>query len=207
MFKKVCFLYFIFLVFGFNNIANADECAIYKIKPKITIHTPDWSKTIVQPKQPMDLLHGNVIATLISNYEISTSITPVKNGFCVWLKSVDATIGYSDFLVQIDIRHNPKTCSYNAILEHENKHIDAYLSVIDDNKLNLYNSLYSATNSVIPVFIENKSDIDITVEKFNNELQSHPDIVLIMQKIHADEEIKNKIVDQKEDYSTLKKCI
>ena len=207
MFKNFRFLYFLLCVFGFYNIANANECAIYKIKPKIVINTPDWTKTVVLPKKPLDLLHGNVVATMVDNYEINTTVTPVDNGFCVALKSVDAVIGYSDFLVQIDIRHNPKTCSYNAILGHENKHIDAYLSVIDDNKTDLHNAVYSAADSIMPIFVKNKSDIDSAVEKINDELQSHPDIVLTMQKIHAAEEIRNKSVDQSEDYSELKKCL
>ena len=111
------------------------------------------------------------------------------------------------FLVKIDKSHIRGTCSYNAILNHEKKHIDAYLSVIEDYKTELHNSLYSAADSMIPVFVKNKSDIDGAIEKINNELQSHPDIVLIMQKIHAAEEIRNKIVDQNEDYSGLKKCL
>ena len=207
MFKIVYFLSILLFVFGLNNIANANECAEYKIKPKITINIPDWTKTVVQPHKTMDLLHGNVVATLVNNYDINANITSVKNGFCVWLKSVDATIGYTDFLVQIDIRHKPKTCSYNAIINHENKHIDAYLSVIEDYKKDLYNALYSASDSIMPIYVKNSSDIDAAVEKMNNELQSHPDIILIKQKIHAYEEIKNKIVDQNENYSELKKCL
>lgn len=207
MFKNIVFLPFLLLFFIYNNTANAGECSVYKIKPKITINTPEYNKTIIQPRKPMDLLHGNIIATLIDNYEIDVDIIPVLDGFCVVLKNIDAMIGYDDFMIQIDMRHNPKTCSYNAVLEHENLHIDAYLSVIDDNKKELYNSLYSASDSIIPIFVKNKNDIDTTIEKINNELQSHPDIVLIKQKIHADEEIKNKIVDQKEDYSGLKKCL
>ena len=207
MFKNISFLSVLLCIFGFINIANAGECTVYKIKPKIVINTPDWTKTVVQPKKSMDLLHGNVIATMVDNYDINTTINPIDNGFCIALKSVDATIGYNDFLVQVDIRHNPKTCSYNAIVNHENKHIDAYLSVIDDNKTEMYNAIYSAADSIMPVFVRNKSDIDAAVEKINNELQSHPDIVLTMQKIHADEEIRNKSVDQAEDYSELKKCL
>lgn len=207
MFRTICFLYVLLFVFGFVNIANAVECNEYKITPKIAIKTPDWNKTIVQPKKTMDLLHGDVIATLVDNYEIDTTITPINNGFCIGLKSVDAKIGYSNFLVQIDIKHIPETCSYNAILEHENLHINTYLSVIDDNITELHNALYSAADSIMPVFIESKSDIDAAVEKINKELKSHPDIVLIMQKIHASEEIKNKIVDQNEDYIKIKKCL
>ena len=207
MFKNNCFLLILFFIFGFYNIANANECAIYKIKPKITVNIPDWVKTVVQPKKEMDLLHGNVIATMVNNYDINTTITHMNNGFCVGLKSVDATIGYTDFLVQIDIRHKPKTCSYNAVLKHEDSHINAYLSVIEDYKSDLYNTIYSAADSVMPIFVKEKSDIEEAIEKINNELQSHPDIVLTMQKIHAAEEINNKTVDQKEDYSDLKKCL
>ena len=48
--------------------------------------------------------------------------------------------------------------------------------------------------------------INIAIDELNDELQNHPDIVLMIQKIHADEEIKNNYVDQNEDYSELKKC-
>ena len=67
--------------------------------------------------------------------------------------------------------------------------------------------MYSASDSIMPVFVKNESDINNAVEYINNELQSHPNIVLMMQKIHATEEINNKNIDQKEDYSELKKCL
>ena len=207
MFKKICFLSVLLLVFGFNNIANANDCAVYKITPEITINIPDWTKTVTQPDEPMSLLHGNVVATLVNNYDITADYTRVKGGYCIRLKSVDALIGYTDFLVKIDNRHNPKTCSYDAILNHENKHIEAYLSVIDDYKQYIYDSLYSAANSIMPIFIQDQSEMENVVDKLNDDLQNHPDVILTIQKIHAAEEIKNKSIDQQEDYSELKKCI
>lgn len=186
---------------------NANVCLSYKVKPKIIINPPDYTIEVVQPRKQMDLLHGNVVATLVNNYDIVADVIPVGDGYCVGIKSIDATIGYSDFLVKIDSRHNPNSCSYNAILSHENKHIDAYLSVIYNNKYELYNALYSAADSIIPMFVKEQSDIENTVEKLNDELQSHPDIVLVIQKIHADEEIRNKSIDRQEDYSELKKCL
>ena len=155
----------------------------------------------------MNLLHGNVVATLINNYDIVADIIPVDGGYCVGLKTIYATIGYSDFLVKIDSIHKPESCSYNAILSHENKHIDAYLSVINDYKTQLHNSLYSAADSIMPIFIKEQDMMDNVIEKLNDELQSHPDIVLIIQKIHADEEIKNKYIDRQENYKELKKCL
>ena len=200
------FLSFI-MIYCFVISANANECLLYKIKPKITINIPEYTKEVIQPRQPMNLLHGNVVATLVNNYDIIANITSVEDGYCVGLKAVEATIGYSDFLVKIDNRHKPKTCSYKAILNHENKHIDAYLSVIDEYKPELYNSLYSAADTVMPIFVKKQQDINDAVEILNNELQSHPDIILVIQKIHADEEIKNKYIDRQEDYSELKKCL
>ena len=200
------FLSFI-MIYGFVISANANECLSYKIKPKITINIPEYTKDVIQPRQPMNLLHGNVVATLVNNYDIIADITSVEDGYCVGLKAIEATIGYSDFLVKIDNRHKPKTCSYKAILNHENKHIDAYLSVINEYKPELYNSLYSAANTVMPIFVKKQQDINNAVEILNNELQSHPDIILVIQKIHADEEIKNKYIDRQENYSELKKCL
>lgn len=195
-------------LFGFVIIsANANECLSYKTTPNISIKVPDYTIEIVQPRKPMDLLHGNVVATLVNNYDIVADITPIKNGYCVGLKSIEASVGYTDFLVKVDSRHKPESCSYNAIINHENKHIYTYLSVINDYKLEFKKAIYSAADSIIPIFIKEQSDIDITIEELNDKLQTHPDIVLMIQKIHADEEIKNKYIDRVENYSELKKCL
>lgn len=183
-----------------------DDCLAYKLSPKITLDTPVWSKEVVQPLRHMDLLHGNVIATLVDNYDIVADITNIEDGYCVTLKSVFATVGYSDFLVQIDIRHQPDTCSYNAILSHEDEHIRAYLSVIDDYKKELKDSIYTAADSITPIFVRNASDIDAAITELNAELQAHPDLILIKQKIKAAEEIRNKRVDQHDTGETLRKC-
>lgn len=203
MFKKIFILPIVFFCFS----ANANECMAYKIKPKITVITPEYEKQVVPSQEPMNLLHGNVVATLVDNYDIVTEITPVENGYCIWLKSVEAAIGYTNFLVQIDSRHGLKTCSYRAILNHENRHIDAYLSVIEDNKYELYDAIYSGADSIMPIFITSEADANSAIEKMNNELQSHPDVVLAIQKLHADEEINNKNIDRQENYAELRQCL
>lgn len=186
--------------------AFANECVSYKITPKITMSAPMWTKEVVQPLEPMDLWHGNVIATMVDNYDIVADITSIEDGFCVGIKQVDAEIGYSNFLVQVDIRHQPNTCSYDAVLMHEDQHIRAYLSVIDDYKVGLHNALYSAADSVMPVFVYNAEDIDKVIEKLNDKIQSHPEMILIKQKIKADEEIRNKRIDKNDNGAALKKC-
>ena len=203
--KKIIFLFLSVLFFISDAIAT-DDCLVYKLTPSITVKSPTWSKSVVQPLQNMDVLHGKVIATLIDEFDITSDITSIEDGFCVALKNVDVTIGYSDFLVQIDISHKPDTCSYNAILQHEDEHIRAYLSVIDDNQNLLKQSIMSAANSITPIFVKDEKDIESAIDKLNDKLQNHPDIILLKQQIKADEEIRNKNVDLNDTGETLKKC-
>ena len=58
----------------------------------------------------------------------------------------------------------------------------------------------------MPIFIKTKSDVDLAVNKMNQELQSHPELVLIKQKIRAAQEIRNKKIDQIETGEDLFKC-
>lgn len=202
MFKKILFLISLFI----PNILFADDCLSYKLNPKINIITPIWSKSVVQPLKPMDVLHGDVIATLVNEFEITTDLTSIEDGFCVAIKNIDVTIGYSDFLVQIDISHKPNTCSYDAILQHEDEHIRAYLGVIEDKKDLFYQYIKNAADTIIPIFIHDEKDIEIAIDKLNDELQNHPNMILLKQQIHADEEIRNKYVDINDTGETLKKC-
>ncbi|MCQ2574484.1 MAG: hypothetical protein MJ156_00045 [Alphaproteobacteria bacterium] len=193
-------------IFLLPTICLADDCLVYKIMPNVVVNTPEWKKQVVQPLQPMDVLHGNVIATMVDNYEITSDITPIEDGYCVSLKNIEATIGYSDFLVQVDISHKPDTCSYNAILDHEDEHIRAYLSIIEENNLLIRESIAYSANSINPIFVEKQEDIDKTIDMFNEQLQKHPDLILLKQHLKAEEEIKNKHVDQNNMNNTLKKC-
>lgn len=201
--KKV---YWLFSILFFSPAFAYDDCLAYKFTPKVVVDVPVWTKEVVQPLRYMDLLHGNVSATMVDNYDIVADITNIEDGYCVALKAVYATIGYSNFLVQIDIRNKPNTCSYNAVLAHEDEHIRAYLSVIDDFKKELQDSIYSAADSITPIFVRSRDDIDAAITELNAELQAHPDLILAKQKIKAAEEIRNKRIDQQDTGETLRKC-
>lgn len=202
MFKKLFYLFMLFLPYT----AFSGVCVEYKLNPDIHIKTPKYTKTVIQSEIQSDRLHGNVLSTLVEDYDLVVDIIPVPDGFCVVLKDVDSTIGYNDFAVKIDQSHIIGTCSYNAILHHEDKHIGAYLSVISDLKTDIKNSVFNAANSIMPVFVDSRDDIDNVIENMNYEMQKHPDLVLIKQKINAAQEIRNKRVDQNENGSELKQC-
>lgn len=201
MIKKIIILLFL----PFSSFA-ADDCIIFKQIPDIKIKNPRYSIEVVQPDEPMNIFHGTVLATLVEDYDISVDIVAINGGYCVILKKIDALVGYSDFMVKIDKSHKDNSCSYNAILNHEKQHIDAYLSVTDDLNSDVKSSVFNAANSVMPVFVQNRTDIDFIIENINSEIRNHPEVVLIKQKINAAQEIRNKRIDQNEDNSELKSC-
>ena len=206
MFK---FILYLMPVFVLTSAFAEDKCIAYKTNPYVRIDKPDWVKKVGQPLRMMDLYHGNVVATLVDEYDIIVNIDELPNneGFCVGIKDINAVIGYSDFLVKIDMRHKLDTCSYKTVLSHEGEHINAYLSVIDDFQDDLKKSVYTAANSITPIFVKKESDISSAIDVLNNKLQTHPDVVLVKQKISAEEELRNAKIDEKnKQYEELKKC-
>lgn len=203
------FFAFFISVFIISTAGAADKCVAYKTRPNVQINKPDWVKQVTQPLKMMDLYHGNVIATLVDKYDIVANVDTLPNGdgFCVGIKDINAVIGYNNFLVKIDMRHRLNSCSYNKVLKHEDEHINAYLSVIDDFQGKLKNSVYSAANSIMPIYVKNDSDIGSAIDDLNYKLQSHPDLILIKQQISAAEELRNaKIDENNKHYEELKKC-
>jgi len=45
------------------------------------------------------------------------------------------------------------------------------------------------------------------MDSMQNVIQNHPDIILMKQKIDADQEIKNKKIDQRDDSRKINKCL
>ena len=58
----------------------------------------------------------------------------------------------------------------------------------------------------MPRFVKSRDDIDGVIEAMNAQLQSHPDLVLVKQKINAAQEIRNKQIDKIESGADLKSC-
>ena len=157
-----------------------------------------------------DLYRAAAIVDIVANMSqktgIETELVFIKTGFCVILKSIDVEFGYNNFLVEIDKIYKENTCPFDAVMAHEKKHINTYLSVIDDFKSDLQNTFFTAADSVMPVFISKKSDFDNAIEVINQQIKNHPDLILTIQKIKAEEEIRNKKIDQLETGEDLLKC-
>ncbi|MCL2538280.1 MAG: hypothetical protein FWF34_00015 [Alphaproteobacteria bacterium] len=184
----------------------AADCIAHKISPEINIIVPEWTHSVIQPDEPMDLHHGVVIATLAERYNMVVSAEPVIGGYCIVLNSVDATFGYTEFLIKIDSRHLPDSCEYNLTLEHEELHIAAHLSAADDAANDIRRSVTVAASSVMPIFVPSSDDIDSAMDRMQRVIQEHPDIILMKQKMDADQEIKNKKIDQRGDGRRINEC-
>lgn len=207
MYKLVAFLISWFIICG--NADARDKCISFKTKPRVQINKPDWVKKVGQPLKMMDFYHGNVTATLVDEYDIIVNIDELPNngGYCVGVKDINAIIGYSDFLIKVDMRHKQNSCGYKTVLEHESEHITAYLSVIDDFQDNLKKSVYSAANSIMPIHVKTESDIGSAIDEINYKLQNHPDVILVKQQISAAEELRNAKVDEEnKQYEKMQNC-
>ncbi len=193
----------------------ADECVQYKKTPFVNIKNPEWTKTVVLSDDPMDeyqgknfsfKTHGLTETSFIEKYEIDFNVVPENDGYCIVINGVDVIVGYENFLVKIDKSHVENSCSYNAVLKHEEKHIDAYLSILKDMEPDIKNSIFNAVNSVMPMFAHDIPGIDDLLDDFYKKMENHPELVLLNQKISAAQDIRNKRIDQEEDNHELKMC-
>ena len=66
---------------------------------------------------------GVTYARMVFYMEAESSTVPQGNGYCVYLKSVDAEFGWRRMEVHVANDYRKGTCEYNAILDHENQHV------------------------------------------------------------------------------------
>ena len=185
---------------------SAADCLRYKTLPSLKIKVPRFSVSIVQPDVPMNLLHGNVVATFAEEYEIEYGAEKTDGGFCVFLERISASIGYTDFVVQIDRRHAFDSCEWHAIKEHEDEHIRAHLDVIDDEEAEIKSAVQSAADNIFPVFVASESGMDGAMDDMESELQAQPQLKLMRQKLNAEQEIRNKKIDLADKGTRIRQC-
>ncbi len=202
--KKIIITLSIFYFFTFSLYAS--DCLQYKASPSVKITTPEWSKKVAQPDVPMDAMHGTVVASFDEEYDLQVAAQPVSDGYCVILNKLDATLGYTGFLVNIDRSHTPGSCGYTMTLEHEEEHIYAHLEAFKNEFENMKKSTQAAADSIMPIFVKSLDGVNDALDKMQQELQSHPDIVLMKQKLSASQEILNKKVDERDDGVRINLC-
>lgn len=200
--KKSLLFFLGIFVFG---AANAD-CMDYKISPSVNIKQLKWTERTAQPKTEMNSLHGSVAASFNEEYDLHIMTFPDKTGVCVVLSGVDAKLGYTEFLINIDRAHKKDSCEYNLTLKHEKKHIAAHISAFDNELNNMKESIKIASDSIMPIYIKNMDLADDAMNDIQEQIQQHPSIVLMKQKLNANQEILNKKVDDGSDNKLINNC-
>ena len=203
-------------LFAFPAFA-AGECLKYKTVPSLKIKVPAFSVSVVQPDRPMDLLHGNVVATFAEEYEIEYGAAKIGDngappetrrggGWCIFIEGLAVEMGYTGFVVQIDRRHAPGSCEFDGIIEHEDEHINAHLSVVEDRQKDIRKAIAAAANNVLPVFVPDEDGIDGAMNDLEAELQNRPEVKLLRQKLAAEMEIRNKKIDMNDRGGRIRGC-
>ncbi|MCL1891998.1 MAG: hypothetical protein FWF97_01735 [Alphaproteobacteria bacterium] len=184
----------------------ASDCLQFKVSPEVKITTTEWTRDVVQPPAPMDKFHGTVTASFDEEFRLRVAAQPAGEGYCIVLGKLDATVGYTNFLVHIDGSHIPGSCEYHMVLNHETEHIAAHIAALEGESENIKAAIRTAANSVMPVFVKSLDGVNAALDRMQDELQSHPDIVLMKQKLTAEQEIRNKKVDERDDGKRINMC-
>ena len=152
------------------------------------------------------MLHGNVVSKLAEEFEIGYKAEEQDGGWCIFINSIIAIIGYTDFDIQIDKSYSPESCEFSMVKDHEYEHIRAHLSVIDDEQDDIKDFIRGAANNIFPIFVSKESEIDGAMDKIQDDLQSQPQLVLMRKKLNAEQEIRNKKIDLNDKGERLKMC-
>jgi hypothetical protein len=82
------------------------------------------------------------------DYQVAGLEHPRRDGYCVWVDSVDVNFSYAQMDVYISSDYPDGSCPYRVILNHENQHV-----AIDERVLAKYRTLFEAVlrrNRTIP---------------------------------------------------------
>jgi len=192
---KSIFFYSLILPCFCSLPAWANDCQRFRGAPLVRVREPDFSVSVESPKEEMNLLHGKVIATFSEEYEIDYNAEWDGDGWCLYIDRITAVVGYTGFVIQIDRRHKFDSCEWHATKAHEDEHIRAHLSAVSENKDEIKQSVREAAAAILPLFVENESDLEIKMNEMQDELAGQPQIKILMQKLDAEQEIRNKKVD------------
>ena len=189
-------------------ISFADDiCSKYKFDTDVNMKdTTVYEAKIKSSKDNLVDKMGYIESSLsYSLKELFVNI-PVKNGYCVSLRSVDIEINTPEFNIIIDRRLNPKTCAYNIVLSHETDHMNVYKNIIKNNIEDIKKSVKNATNTIKPVFISDLNNIETAKSDVLKQIESYSDVKKIKDKITSEIIEKNNEIDIRGDSYDMWKC-
>ena len=156
-----------------DNYKKNIDIKIQKSKWKINVHSSDddlWPRAGYVVVKPYSLIEPNI------GYAFNGKF------YCVYLDDVNVTVGFQDFDVYIDKKYQKDSCEYNAVLKHENHHIDDSENALD-NIFDELNSVFkNVVNNIEPIYVENADDVPYAFEKIQDKITKDNDIVKLVEK-------------------------
>lgn len=198
---------FLLLMFFCCDVFASVDCSRFRFDPYIGVHIIDTSKVnIQQSKENLVGKMGYLESGISYNAQYTMLPIPVKNGFCLSLRSVDVYIQFPDFNIIIDKRLKENSCAYNVVLKHEQDHMVSEKEVIYSNSENIKVSVLGAAWSIDPKFVKNNEELEKYKESVYDLLMKHKDVVDIIDKIKTQIQNVNEDIDLRGDSYELWKC-
>lgn len=173
---------FVFINLFFIGSGLAGPCDEYKKNINIDLQKKIGSVNINSSTDDLWPRAGYVVVKPYSLIE--PKIGYVFNGkfYCVYLDSVDVTVGFQDFDMFIDKKYNKNSCEYNAVLKHENHHIDDSKKALDNIFDELNSTFKNVVNNIEPIYVENADDVPYAFEKIEEKITKDADILKLVEK-------------------------
>lgn len=166
--------------------AAARTCRVPNVTPQVTFSIVPYKVTFRNGSTRRDLKrisrrHNNSTQPLgltvtTFSYRVAPKVVgyPMKGGrYCALPTEINIKMGYPTFEVLIDRRYRHGTCQFNAILDHENEHVDLYLHTLDRMTPWLESQILGEIDRIKPLIV---TSIDRAAQHFTQ---------LLMRKIKA----------------------
>lgn len=200
--KLVLVLFGLFCV----NTAFAGLCDEYKNRAEIKIEKAKWNVTVQSSDKELSPEAGYVNVKPYNLFVPHVNYSFNGRFFCVYLTSVEATVGFKDFNIIIDRKYEKDSCEYNAVLAHEKHHIKDAEDALEDVFPDIEGALQEAVDSVDPIYTENVYEVPYAIEKINNQVMKYHKLQELVERFKKQHTDSAKALDSAPD-KNLQKCL
>ncbi len=188
--------------------AFSDVCSELKSEIKTNFNDISWKITPVEnfTEKKSESIHGTTKSSI--NYYsrlYSYIINTADGGYCLVLNQVDTSFGIPEFEVFIDKKIPKDSCIYNAIYNHELKHIKSDLSLIEDYKNEYYQIVKNLIYKQKPKYIKSENNVSDELDKISKYINESPEMINFIEKIQKEKKYKDSKIDP--DIDTANKII
>ena len=204
MLKKIIFFIPLFIS---CDLFASDDCSKFKFDVDVNINLNNNENiNINKSKENLVDKMGYIESGITYNARYIIVPIMVQDGFCVSLRSVDVDINFPAFNIVIDKRLKENSCAYNIVLQHEKDHMQSEKNVVKDNLENIKKSVFNAAQSINPIFVAKEQNQTEARENIYKQLETHKDVVDIIDKIKQELKQENDKIDFRGDSWQMWQC-